>query len=188
MKLIIAITGASGTELGLKFVKLLPSYIKSHLILSQGAKTAMKYEKIKGIENILNKENITIHEDNEMWANIASGSYRANKMIIIPCSMNTLAKCSIGIGDTLITRAFSVMLKEKKDIILAPREMPYSTVSLDNMAKLSALGVIIAPPVLGYYSKQQTLEEMEDFMIGKWFDLLDIDNDLYKRWESKESE
>jgi 4-hydroxy-3-polyprenylbenzoate decarboxylase len=102
--------------------------------------------------------------------------------------MNTLAKCAVGISDTLISRTFSVMLKERRKIILAPREMPYNTIQLENMTKLSTLGVTIAPPVIGYYSKQQTLDDMEKFMIGKWFDLLDIDNNLYKRWEGKKIE
>jgi len=121
--------------------------------------------------------------DSNIAAPIASGSFEVDKMIIIPCSMNTLAKCSVGISDSLITRAFTVMLKEKREIVLAPREMPFNSIALENMLKLSKLGIIIAPPVIGYYSKQQTLEQMENFLIGKWFDLLKIDNNLYKRWE-----
>ena len=97
--------------------------------------------------------------------------------------MNTLAKCAVGISDSLITRAFTVMLKEKRDIVLAPREMPFNSIVLENMLKLSNLGITIAPPVLGYYSAQQSLVDMENFLIGKWFDLLKIDNNLYKRWE-----
>jgi 4-hydroxy-3-polyprenylbenzoate decarboxylase len=78
------------------------------------------------------------------------------------------------------------MLKEKKRTILAPREMPYSSIALENMLKLSNLGVIIAPPMLGYYSNQQSLDDMENFIIGKWFDLLGIENNLYKRWKSEQ--
>jgi polyprenyl P-hydroxybenzoate/phenylacrylic acid decarboxylase-like protein len=78
---------------------------------------------------------------------------------------------------------FSVMLKEKREIIIAPRELPLNTIMLENMLKLSNLGVVIAPPILGYYSSQQTLEDMENFIIGKWMDLLKIDNKLYKRWK-----
>jgi 4-hydroxy-3-polyprenylbenzoate decarboxylase len=74
------------------------------------------------------------------------------------------------------------MIKEQKKLILAPREMPFSAIALENMHKLASLGVIIAPPVVAYYSKQQTLQDMENFIVGKWFDLLGIENNLYKRW------
>jgi 4-hydroxy-3-polyprenylbenzoate decarboxylase len=182
MKLVVGITGASGVELGLKFVKLLPSFINVHLILSDNAKTTLKYESNQDDFIIQNDKNLIMYNDKQSWADIASGSFGVDAMIIIPCSMNTLAKCAIGISDTLITRVFNVMLKEKRKIILAPREMPYSTISLENMARLSALGVIIAPPIIGYYSNNQTLQDMENFLIGKWFDLLKIKNKLYKRW------
>jgi len=78
------------------------------------------------------------------------------------------------------------MIKERKTLLLAPREMPFSAIALENMHKLASLGIIIAPPVMAYYSEQTTLEEMENFMIGKWFDLLGIENDLYKRWDENE--
>ena len=107
-----------------------------------------------------------------------------DKMIIIPCSMSTLAKCTCGIADSLITRAFSVCLKEKREILLAPRELPFSSIALENMGKLAKLGVIIAPPILAYYSGQNSIKDMEDFIIGKWFDLLKIEHNLYKRWKS----
>jgi len=188
LKLIIAITGASGVELGLKFIKALPAHIIPHLILSNSAKTTLKYENSDTLNSIQDKENLIQYEDNQIWADIASGSYGADAMIILPCSMNTLAKCTVGISDTLITRAFSVILKERKNIVLAPREMPFNTIQLENMAKLSSMQVTIAPPVMGYYSKQQSLEDMENFMIGKWFDLLNIENNLYKRWEGKASD
>ena len=106
-------------------------------------------------------------------------------MMIAPCSMNTLAKIACGIADNLPTRAASVMIKERRTLLLAPREMPFSAIALENMLKLSRLGVLIAPPVMAYYSKQTTLKEMEDFIIGKWFDLLGIENELYKRWEGE---
>ena len=181
MKLIVAVTGASGVNLSLKFIQNLPSYIETHVVFSKSAKLALKLEN-NGDLSQLKEKNIQIHKDKTISAPIASGSFGADAMIILPCSMNTLAKCAVGISDSLITRAFSVMLKEKKNIILAPREMPYNTISLENMHKLSTLGISIAPPTLGYYSKQQTLEDMENFLIGKWFDLLNINNNLYKRW------
>jgi len=172
MKLIVATTGASGVNLGIKVLNLLPKDVDKHFIMT------------KNSELVLDKEmNITCHENEDISASIASGSFGTDAMIIAPCSMNTLAKIACGISDNLVTRCASVMIKEHKKLILAPREMPFSAIALENMQKLATLGVIIAPPVMAYYSEQQTLEEMENFIIGKWFDLLGIENNLYKRWE-----
>ena len=115
-------------------------------------------------------------------AKSASGSYGMDIMMITPCSMNTLAKIANGIEDNLITRSAAVMIKEKKTLLIAPREIPFSSIHLENMLKLSRLGVIIAPPILGYYSNQKTIKQMEKFIIGKWFDLVGIKNKFYKRW------
>lgn len=170
-KIVVAISGASGVNLGLKTLELLPSHIEKHLVMSENSKV------------VLDKEmGITQHINDDISASIASGSFNVDAMIIVPCSMNTLAKIACGISDNLITRSASVMLKEQKKLILAPREMPFSAIALENMHKLASLGVVIAPPVMAYYSKQQTLDEMENFLIGKWFDLLGIENQLYKRW------
>lgn len=172
MKIVIGISGASGANLGLKLINALPDSVQKHLVVSDHAKIVLEKE-----------ENLTLHANHEIWASVASGSYGADAMIIVPCSMNTLAKIACGIADNLITRAASVMIKERKTLILAPREIPFSPIALDNMLKLSRIGVVIAPPVLAYYSEQSTLDEMENFMIGKWLDLLGIENNLYKRWE-----
>ena len=180
MRLVVGITGASGVALGLKFISLLPKDIEIFAVISNSAKIALKYEQKQLLSNT--NSNIKFFDDETISAPIASGSFKTDAMIIIPCSMNTLAKCSVGIADTLITRVFSVMLKEKRDIILAPREMPFNPIQLENMAKLANLGVTIAPPILGYYSEQKTLEDMEKFIIGKWFDILNIEHNLYKRW------
>lgn len=171
-KIVIASSGASGVNLGLKTLKLLPKDIDKHFIMT------------KNSEIVLDKEmGITSHDNNDISASIASGSFGIDAMIIAPCSMNTLAKIACGISDNLVTRCASVMIKEHKKLILAPREMPFSAIALENMHKLAMLGVIIAPPVMAYYSDQQNLDEMENFIIGKWFDLLDIENNLYKRWQ-----
>lgn len=188
MKIIVAISGASGVNLALNFIKQLPKDFEIFVVFSKSAKKTLKLENnilIKDLQKIFEEDekNITIFKDSNIGASIASGSFKVDKMIIVPCSLNTLAKCAVGISDSLITRAFSVMLKEKREIIMAPREMPFNSISLKNMLKLSKLGVIIAPPILGYYSNQQNLEDMEKFLIGKWFDLLKIDNNLYKRWK-----
>ena len=184
LKITVAISGASGSNLGVNFIKKVPKDIEIFVVFSKSAKVALKLEnQISTKDLFIDYPNVTILKDSNIGACIASGSFKVDKMIILPCSQNTLAKCAVGISDSLITRAFTVMLKEKRDIVIAPREMPLNSISLKNMLKLSKLGVIIAPPILGYYSSQQTLEDMENFLIGKWLDLLKIDNNLYKRWE-----
>lgn len=172
-KIIIAISGASGAHIGFNVLNALPSDMHKHLVVSDHAKV------------VLEKETDTKQYSNsDIGASIASGSYGADIMMITPCSMNTLAKIACGIADDLITRAASVMIKENKKLLLAPREMPFSAIALENMLKLSRLGVIIAPPVAAYYADVQSVDEMEDFFIGKWFDLLSIEHNLYKRWSS----
>ena len=173
MKIVVATSGASGVNLGLKTLALLPKEIEKHFIMSNNSKTVLSKE----------MNDVTTHNNEDISASIASGSFGVDAMIIAPCSMNTLAKIACGISDNLVTRCASVMIKEQKKLILAPREMPFSAIALENMQKLAALGIIIAPPVMAYYSEQQTLDEMENFIIGKWFDLLGIQNNLYKRWE-----
>ena len=123
-----------------------------------------------------------IHDDSDLAAAPSSGSFGIDAIIVAPCSINTLAKIHAGFADTLITRAAAVALKERKRLVLGVREMPFSTLSLEHAAKLSALGAVIAPPVLGYYSAQNSLEDMENFIIGKWLDLLDIKHRIYQRW------
>ncbi len=174
-KLVVASSGASGVGLVKKVLKYIPKDIEVHFI------------KTKHSDIVLEKEqNIIMHEDEDIGASVASGSFGVDGMMIIPTSMNTLAKISCGIADNLVTRAASVMIKEQKKLLLAPRELPFSPIALENMQKLSNIGVIIAPPVMGYYSRQKSLDEMEDFIIGKWFDLMGIENSLYKRWGSED--
>ena len=172
MRLVVAITGASGVGLGKRFLDALPKEIETYLILSQNAKTVFHEE-----------ENLTILDNEDIAAPVASGSFKCDAMAVIPTSMNTLAKIACGIADNLVTRTAGVQIKEQRKLLLAPREMPFSPIALENMLKLANIGVIIAPPVPGYYANIRTLEDMEDFMIGKWFDLLGIEHDLFQRWK-----
>jgi 4-hydroxy-3-polyprenylbenzoate decarboxylase len=173
MKLVVVITGASGVALGKKFIDYLPHDIEVHMVVSDNALTVESME----------SRQVTLHRNSDIAASVSSGSFRVDATAIIPCSMNTLAKIACGISDNLATRVAAVALKEQKKLLLAPREMPFSAIALENMHKLAALGVIIAPPVLGYYSGGNSLEEMEHFIIGKWYDALGIENNLYERWE-----
>ena len=176
MKIVIAASGASGVNLGIKTLKLLPKSIDKHFIMTENSKIVLEKEMQESTD-------ITTHNNKDISAHIASGSFGVDAMIIAPCSMNTLAKIACGISDNLVTRCASVIIKEQKKLIIAPREMPFSAIALENMYKLASLGIIIAPPIMAYYSEQSTLDEMENFVIGKWFDLLGIQNNLYKRWE-----
>ncbi len=173
MKLVVAITGASGVDLGKRFIEYLPHDIDVHLVVSHNALTVESFENQK----------ITLHNSQNIASSISSGSFGVDITVVIPCSMNTLAKIACGISDNLPTRVASVAIKEQKKLLLAPRELPFSAIALENMHKLASLGVIIAPPVMGYYSESNTIEEMERFIIGKWYDVLGIENSLYKRWE-----
>jgi len=172
LKLVVAISGASGAELGLKFIKYLPKNITPYIVISDSAKKVLKFE---------NKKYIT-YDNSQIEASISSGSFGVDATAIIPCSMNTLAKIACGISDNLITRVAAVALKEQKRLLLAPREMPLSAIALSNMQKLASLGVVISPPILGYYANINSLEDLEKFIIGKWYDSLGIKHNLYKRW------
>ena len=170
MKVLVCISGASGVNLGLKLYNLIPAEYERFLILSNHAQTVFEKE-----------ENIFINDD--ISAPPASGSFGIDITFIVPCSMNTLAKTALGIADNLITRSAQVAIKEKKKLIIAPREMPFSEIYLEHMLKLSKLQkVIIAPPIFGYYNNPEKIEDIEMFLIGKWFDLAGIKNNLYKRW------
>ncbi|WP_456450800.1 UbiX family flavin prenyltransferase [Hydrogenimonas sp.] len=175
MRLLLAITGASGVQLGFKALELLPPDVTPYLILSDHAETVRRHERAK------------VFEDSDIAAPVASGSFPIDAMMVAPCSMNTLAKIACGIADNLVTRAAAVAIKERRTLLLAPREMPFSPIALENMLKLSRLGVVIAPPVMGYYAEHDSVEAMERFVVGKWFDMLGIGHDLYQRWRIEEA-
>ncbi|WP_201352926.1 UbiX family flavin prenyltransferase [Hydrogenimonas urashimensis] len=175
MKLTVAVTGASGVQLGFRLLEYLPAHVSPYLIVTDNGRKVIEHESVR------------IYQNDDISAPMASGSFRIDAMIVTPCSMNTLAKIACGIADNLVTRAAAVMIKERKPLLLAPREMPFSAIALENMLKLSRLGVIVAPPIAGYYSDHETVEEMERFIVGKWFDLLGIENTLFKRWKNEEA-
>ena len=132
------------------------------------------------IEEFLDEK---IDIQSNMSSAAASGSSGYEAMIIAPCSSNTLAKVAAGICDNLLLRAAAVMLKEQRKLIIAPREMPFSPLSIKHMSDLSGLGVMFAPPMIAHYSKPLSLNDTENFIIGKWLDCLNIKNNLFKRWK-----
>ncbi|PAF53289.1 3-octaprenyl-4-hydroxybenzoate carboxy-lyase [Helicobacter sp. 13S00482-2] len=187
MKMVVGISGASGTRLGINFIKAIPKEIELFVVLSTSSKIVAKEEMGEKIESSLNElikndRKMTIFNSNEISASIASGSFNVDMMAIVPTSMDMLAKISCGIADDLISRTASVIIKENKTLLLTPRELPLSAIALENMLKLSKLGVIISPPIMAYYAKITDLESMENFIIGRWLDSLRIPNNLYSRW------
>lgn len=186
-KLVVAIGGASGVHLGVKFIECIPQNIELFVIVSEGAKAVAFNEMGEEIESILDrvrqKREFRIYDEDELDSGVSSGSFGIDAMAIIPTSMNLLAKVAQGLCDDLISRCAAVMLKERRTLLLAPREMPFSPIALEQMSRLSNLGVIISPPNAGYYAKISDLESMEYFFIGKWLDSLKISNSLYKRWK-----
>ena len=194
-KFVVGITGASGIRLGIRFAGHLARFANNSeifVIFSNGAKMVAQYEdKIADIAGNFSKDNsqnLTILNDSDLDSPISSGSFGVSATLIIPCSANTLAKIACGISETLITRAALVALKERKTLLLAPREVPLNAIMLQNMLVLSQMGAIIAPPMLSYYSGSENLAEMEDFMCGKWLDSINISHNLFPRWgESNEN-
>ncbi len=179
MKIVIGITGASGVIYGVRFLENLKE--EKYLIVSENAKKIMEYEteyKIKDVEKLAEH----YYENNDLFPDISSGSFMFDAMVIVPCSMSTLSKIANGISDNLITRTASVCLKEKRKLIIVPRETPVSTIHLQNMAKLSENGAIILPAMPGFYPKPANVDDMINFVVGKIMDSLGIENKLYKRW------
>jgi len=195
---ILAITAASGIIYGVRTLEfLLKNQYKVELIIS--SKAYYIFEQELGIEichdkkiiekqllDYLNidskKSNLKVWLDNEIWASPASGSYKTKGMIISPASMASIASIAAGLSENLIARIADVMIKEERNLVIVPRETPFSAIHLENMLKLSKLRVKIVPPIIGFYSKIITLEDGIDFIVGKILDAAGIPNDLYERW------
>ena len=195
MKIIVGISGASSVHLGIRVAnEILAAGHEVCAIISDGARVTFKSEKAwEYLSNSrISKENFLQIEEfldekidiqSNMSSAAASGSSGYEAMIIAPCSSNTLAKVAAGICDNLLLRAAAVMLKEQRKLIIAPREMPFSPLSIKHMSELSGLGVMFAPPMIAHYSKPLSLNDAENFIIGKWLDCLNIKNNLFKRWK-----
>ena len=125
-----------------------------------------------------------LYEDKDLFAGPASGTFPLDAMVIIPCSTNTLGKISVGIADTLITRAAGVMLKERKPILLVPREMPYSLPHLESMLRLTQAGAVILPASPGFYTHPNTISDLVGQVVAKVLDLLHVPGFSNSRWQN----
>jgi flavin prenyltransferase len=195
----LAFTGASGMPYGMRLLEcLLHSGIRVQLVYSQAAQIVAKKEmdfvlpnRPQDAEKILNERlgaysgELKVYGIQDWYAPMASGSNPGDAMVVCPCTMGTLGKIAGGISDDLIARAADVMLKEKRGLILVPREMPFSTIHLENMLKLSQAGAVIMPPNPGFYHHPQNLQEMVDFVVARILDHLGVPQSLIKPWASE---
>ncbi|KKN30876.1 hypothetical protein LCGC14_0829730 [marine sediment metagenome] len=179
--MIVAITGASGSIMGIRFLEELKNIdVITELIISNKAKIIIKAETDYSISDVSNLA--TKHYDvDDLTAAPASGSYKIDEMVVIPCSMKTLAAIANGYSDNLISRVADVMIKERRKLILVVRETPLNAIHLENMLKLTRLGVIIFPPVPSFYHKPQNIDDIIKHTIGRILDQVGLKIDI-KRW------
>ena len=181
---LVAITGASGVDLAVILLQQLKKNgLETELVITKMAEKIIDIESDYKVSQIIELSDKSYDVD-DLTAGPASGSYKNDIMIIIPCSMKTLAAIANGYADNLITRAADVVIKERRKLILVVRESPFSTIHLENMLKLSRLGVIIAPPIPSYYIKPKNIKELNEYFVGRILDHIGIDSGI-KRWGSK---
>ncbi|QJD82419.1 UbiX family flavin prenyltransferase [Cohnella herbarum] len=191
---VVGITGASGAIYGITLCRqLLQSGLHVHLVISDAGWRVLKEElgwdashRLDGLnqhfENAVSEGRMTYHPLNDIGASIASGSFRCEGMVIIPCSMGSLSAIANGSSNNLLTRAADVMLKEGRPLLIVPRETPLHAIHLENMLKLARLGVRMIPAMPAFYNGPQTLEDIVNFLVGKVMDSMGIEHNLYKRW------
>ena len=190
-KIIVGITGASGSVYFLRLMEVLSRQeLQIHLIASEQGRKVLAYETGADLEEQVrlwnkNKANLVLEDNSNLFSAVASGSYRCDAMVVLPCSMSTTAEIAGGVTKTLLTRAADVMIKERRTLVLVPRETPLSTIHLKRMYELSQLGVIILPAMPGFYGHPETVGDIIDFVDGKTLDSIGIENDCYQRWEGK---
>jgi 4-hydroxy-3-polyprenylbenzoate decarboxylase len=185
-KLIIGITGTTGVIYGVKMVEYLHDYhkdVETFLVISDVAKKLLSIETSTTSE-ALSKKATRSFEPQDIAAPIASGSFITDGMVIIPCSMKTLAAIASGYSDNLIVRAADVVLKERRRLVLVPRETPLSNIHLKNMLTLSEAGAVVLPPVPAFYYEPKTIDDVINYTLGKILDMLGIGHNLFERWKS----
>jgi 4-hydroxy-3-polyprenylbenzoate decarboxylase len=191
---VVAITGASGSVYGLRLIsELLRSGERVSLILTSAGRQVLNHEmglewsaEIKVQRQQVQEYFASIAVDSlaidDFWAGAASGSAAADAMIIVPCSMGTLGRVAAGLSGNLLERAADVMLKERRTLLLVPRETPFNNIHLENLLRLSQAGAIILPAMPGFYHGPETIEDLVDFVVGKILDQLNVQHSLFTRW------
>lgn len=191
-KFIVGITGASGSIYGKRICEELINHGKKvYLVATEYGKKVFEYECEISFESWLKElgehnEKIELCDIKDMFSNIASGSFKTKGMVIAPCSMGTLSKIANGISDSLLIRAADVMIKEKRKLILIPRETPLNSIHLQNMLTLSNVNVEIVPPMPAFYQRPKTIEDLVNSTVGRVLDMLGVENVLYSPWGTEE--
>ena len=185
MRLIVGITGATGIIYGIRLLeRLREARVETHLVISRWGirtllhETAYSKEQVEALATV-------VYPANDMGAAISSGSFKTDGMIIAPCSAKTLAAIAHGYGDSLVHRAADVILKERRTLLLGVREAPLSEIHLENLRKLSRMGVVILPPVPAFYHLPTTLDEMVDHTVARMLDQFGIDVPGMPRWSGE---
>lgn len=182
-RLIVGITGATGTIFGVRLLQMLyGSGVKTHLIMSKWASRTLVHETPYTPEQV---QRMATHHypPGDQGAAISSGSFLTLGMVIAPCTMRTMAAIANGLGDNLIHRAADVILKERRKLVLVVRESPFNDIHLENMLKLSRMGVVILPPVPAFYNRPQTLDDMINHIAMRVLDQFEIHLDVMNRWD-----
>ena len=183
-RIIVGISGSSGPILGIRLLEELKGLgYETHLIISETAEKILEHETDRTVEDVKSLAS-HVHGNKDFFAPISSGSFKTDGMVVVPCSMKTLAGIASGYSDNLLLRAADVCLKERRRLVLVTRETPLSGIHIENMLRVTRAGGTILPPVISLYNRPQSIEEMVDHILGKVLDALDIENDVYERWGS----
>jgi 4-hydroxy-3-polyprenylbenzoate decarboxylase len=181
--IVVGITGASGTIYGIRLLEALKDLkIENSLVISDAAKIVIEAETEYSVDDVIGIAD-TYYDFNDLTASINSGSFKADGLAIVPCSMKTLSSIANGYGSNTITRVADVSLKERRPTVIVPRETPLRSIHIQNMLTLSQEGAIILPAMPAFYSAHDTVDDQINFIVGKILDSLKIENNLYKRWE-----
>lgn len=183
MRLVVAITGATGAALGIRLLETLAHLgVETHLVLSDWARATIRIETPHTVEGVRELATHT-YSARDLAAGISSGSFRTDGMVVCPCSMKTLSAIRIGYSDNLITRAADVTIKERRRLVLVPREAPLSEIHLENMHYLARAGAVIFPPTVAYYARPTTVASVTDHIVGRIVDQFGIEHSLIDRWK-----
>jgi len=181
LEVVVGISGASGAGYGIRLLQVLQGS-EIHLILTDSARKIIELETDFSPEDVEDLADHVYAED-DFTAPIASGSYRFDAMVIIPCSMKTLAGVASGLSDNLIGRSAEICLKDRRRLVMIPRETPLSLIQLKNMVSVTEAGAVVMPACPAFYSKPQNLDDLIDVLVGRVLDLIGVENNLYPRWK-----